>query len=536
MDQQPRLRTPPKDGPLSPPLSPECRTTALDGDDTTTKNRSHPSESTVPTNYVQDTMEKQVVLPPITWSTLLQNIQWISFLALTVTPSIAVYGFYNVAWNNKTAIWCFIYYLVSGLGITAGYHRHWSHRSYNASVPLQYCLALAGVSAVQGSIKWWSRGHRAHHRYTDTELDPYNAHRGFWYSHIGWMLLKPRRAMGSADVSDLSRIPVVKWQHKWYVYLLITMGFIVPTVVAGLGWGDWAGGFFFAGAARLVFVHHSTFCVNSLAHWIGETPYDDKHTPKDHFITALVTVGEGYHNFHHQFPMDYRNAIKWYQYDPTKWFICVMYWLGQATHLKTFPANEIAKGQYTMKLKKLVDSAGALMWPVKNDDLPIVSWEDFQEESKVRPLIAVHGFIHDCTSFADEHPGGAHLIKRAIGTDATTAFYGGVYDHSHAAHNLLAMMRVGILENGYEVESFKSDFPGSEIDPDRLLSALPKAPKEQPTAAQANKFTLSVPPSEQLRVSVVVPPVRPGKEARAGQLKGSKRSEVIGKAAQLSYR
>jgi stearoyl-CoA desaturase (delta-9 desaturase) len=336
----------------------------------------------------------------------------------------------------------------------------------------------------------------------------------------------------------------------------VFMGFLFPTLVAGLGWGDWAGGFFFAGAARLCFVHHSTFCVNSLAHWLGESPFDDKHTPRDHFITALCTIGEGYHNFHHQFPMDYRNAIKWYQYDPTKWFITAMSWIGQASHLKAFPANEIAKGQYTMKLKQLVDSTKEMKWPVSNDHLPIVSWEDFQAESEHRPLMAIHGFIHDCSAFADEHPGGAHLIKRAIGTDATTAFFGGVYDHSNAAHNLLAMMRVGILEGGYEIEANKKDFANSPINPDRVQTTTegivlpneeqrlnqtqmnsqgpkPKAPPGQPQAIMADRFTLSVPPSERLRVSVTVPPIRPGRESRSGQLKGSSRAEVNGEIAQL---
>ena len=149
------------------------------------------------------------------------------------------------------------------------------------------------------------------YRYTDTELDPYSAHKGFWWSHVGWMIFKGRRQPGVADVSDLSANPVVRWQHRWYLPLIIGMGLVFPTAVAGLAWGDWRGGFFYAGAARLLFVHHSTFCVNSLAHWLGDTPFDDKHTPRDHFITALCTVGEGYHNFHHQFPMDYRNAIKW---------------------------------------------------------------------------------------------------------------------------------------------------------------------------------------------------------------------------------
>ena len=209
---------------------------------------------------------------------------------------------------------------------------------------------MVGAGAVEGSIRWWARGHRAHHRYTDTDLDPYNAHKGLLWSHIGWMILKPRRKPGVADVSDLSTNDIVQWQHRHYLKLVFIMGVIFPTLVAGLGWGDWKGGYVYAGLLRLVFVHHvsvgkgwrtarsclvqSTFCVNSLAHYLGETPFDDKHTPRDHLITALVTFGEGYHNFHHQFPMDYRNAIKWYQYDPTKWLIWVCQQFGLASHLK----------------------------------------------------------------------------------------------------------------------------------------------------------------------------------------------------------
>lgn len=160
-----------------------------------------------------------------------------------------------------------------------------------------------------------------------------------------------------------------------YLPLIVIMGFVVPTIVPGLLWGDWWGGLFFAGAARLTFVHHSTFCVNSLAHWLGETPFDDKHTPRDHVITALVTIGEGYHNFHHQFPTDYRNAIKWYQYDPTKWFIAVCSIFGQASHLKKFPDNEVRKGQLTMELKKLKEVTGRLDWPTDSNHLPVISWE-----------------------------------------------------------------------------------------------------------------------------------------------------------------
>jgi stearoyl-CoA desaturase (delta-9 desaturase) len=165
------------------------------------------------------------------------------------------------------------------------------------------------------------------------------------------MMVKPRRKPGVADVSDLTKNEVVRWQHKNYLWCVAIMAFMVPTVVPWLLWGDARGGYVYAGVLRLCFVHHvrrvpsflvlffsnllqSTFCVNSLAHWLGETPFDDKHTPRDHLVTALVTIGEGYHNFHHQFPMDYRNAIRWYQYDPTKWFIWVCQQFNLASHLK----------------------------------------------------------------------------------------------------------------------------------------------------------------------------------------------------------
>ncbi|EKM51759.1 uncharacterized protein PHACADRAFT_212382 [Phanerochaete carnosa HHB-10118-sp] len=395
-----------------------------------------PADINIPDNYVAWTLKNQKPLPPVTLENLLANIQWLSLAVLTITPSIAIYGLFTHKLRWETLVWSVVYYFITGLGITAGYHRLWAHRSYNASKPLQYFLAIAGTGAVEGSIKWWCRGHRAHHRYTDTDLDPYNAHKGFWYSHIGWMIIRPRYKPGVADVSDLSKSEVVRWQHRWYVWLIISIGLLLPTAVAGLGWNDWKGGFFYAGAARLCFVHHSTFCVNSLAHWLGEAPFDDKHTPRDHFITALATIGEGYHNFHHQFPMDYRNAIRWYQYDPTKWFISVCAMFGLASHLKIFPENEVKKGQLTMQLKKLRQTQEGLVWAPNVEELSVISWESFQEQAAKRPLIVIAGFIHDTTDFLDEHPGGRHLLVKYIGRDATTAFFGGVYDHSNAAHNV----------------------------------------------------------------------------------------------------
>ena len=152
-------------------------------------------------------------------------------------------------------------------GLTAGYHRLWTHRAYKATRTLEYILAILGAGVVEGSIAWWARGHRAHHRYTDTDLDPYDARRGLLYSHMGWMIFKPRRKPGPADVSDLRSNPVVKWQHRYYLLLAFIMSIVVPTSVAGYGWGDWQGGFVWTGLLRLVFVQHVSILLMDIS-WI----------------------------------------------------------------------------------------------------------------------------------------------------------------------------------------------------------------------------------------------------------------------------
>ncbi|CAG8446765.1 11145_t:CDS:2 [Diversispora eburnea] len=376
------------------------------------------------------TRKKHIREEPITWENWYKHINWLHTPLLTSLPLISIYGFYTTEIQSKTAIWAIIYYFITGLGITAGYHRLWSHRAYKAARAFEIFLIFAASGAVEGSIRWWCRDHRAHHRWTDTESDPYSAHKGLFYSHIGWMLLKqnPNR-IGKSDISDLDADPLKRLQHRHYGIFAIGMGFVFPSLIAGLGWGDWRGGFFFAGVTRLIFVHHATFCVNSLAHYLGDTPFDDRHTPRDHFVTAILSLGEGYHNFHHEFPMDYRNAIKHYQYDPTKWLIKVLSYFGITYGLKKFPENEIKKGIIMMKEKKL------------NDERSKLDWENAKENN----WICIEGIIHDVTNFMDEHPGGKSLLITSIGKDMSSAFNGGVYDHSNAARNLMSSIRVGVI-------------------------------------------------------------------------------------------
>ncbi|KAF2019390.1 delta-9 fatty acid desaturas-like protein [Aaosphaeria arxii CBS 175.79] len=404
-----------------------------------------------------ETKKVHITDTPITKSNWYKHVDWLNCFFILGIPALGCVAAFWTPLQWKTALWAVIYYFWTGLGITAGYHRLWAHKSYSARLPLQIFLAAVGGGAVEGSIRWWSRGHRAHHRYTDTNKDPYSVRKGLLYSHLGWMVMKqnPKR-IGRSDITDLNEDPVVIWQHKHYLEVVAFMGLIFPTLVAGLLWGDFQGGFIYAGILRIFFVQQATFCVNSLAHWLGDQPFDDRNSPRDHVITALVTLGEGYHNFHHEFPSDYRNAIEWHQYDPTKWCIWVWSKLGLAYGLKQFRANEIEKGRVQQLQKKLDQKRSQLDWGVPLEQLPVIEWDDFVEQSNNgRGLVCIAGIVHDVTEFINEHPGGRALIKSGLGKDATAMFNGGVYFHSNAAHNLLSTMRVGLIRGGCEVEIWK---------------------------------------------------------------------------------
>ena len=149
--------------------------------------------------------------------------------------------------------------------------KHWLTSDISSVLPVRIFLACVGGGAVQGSIRWWSSKHRAHHRWTDTVKDPYSVMKGLWYSHFMWMVLNQNpKNKGRTDISDLNEDPVVVWQHKHYGSVILVFGMLFPMLVAGLGWGDWKGGLVYAGILRFSFVQQATFCVNSLAHWLGE--------------------------------------------------------------------------------------------------------------------------------------------------------------------------------------------------------------------------------------------------------------------------
>ena len=270
-------------------------------------------------------------------------------LAVVGVPIYGVFVGYSAgAWATFAA-----FLVASGVSITAGYHRLWSHRAFEAHWSVRLFFMLFGAMSIQNSIYVWSALHRPHHRFVDDEeTDPYSIRRGLWFAHMGWMLR--RYPSGEPDfkyVRDLERDPIVMFQHRHYVPIVLVMNIAVPLLV-GFAIGDPIGTLLLAGGLRMVINHHATFFINSLAHWWGTRPYTDENTARDNPVLAFLTYGEGYHNFHHKFASDYRNGIRWWQWDPTKWLIWSLSHLGLAQKLRVTPAVSIEHARLEMEFKR----------------------------------------------------------------------------------------------------------------------------------------------------------------------------------------
>lgn len=285
-----------------------------------------------------------------------RRINWVNTLFLLLVPVVGIIGttllcvFGKVHW--ATWILAAVFTVITGLSITAGYHRMLSHKSYCAVWPVRLFFLLFGAAAFEGSALEWCTDHRNHHRYEDTEKDPYNINEGFWHAHIGWLIRLEPTLRDYSNVEDLAKDPLIRFQHRFFGSLGVLFGFLLPAGIAAL-WGDAVSGLIIAGALRITFNHHATFSINSFCHKIGKKNYTTEKTAVDSWITALFTYGEGYHNFHHKFPVDYRNGIRAWHFDPTKWLINALSWAGLASNLKKVSYHRILRQQLQVKQKML---------------------------------------------------------------------------------------------------------------------------------------------------------------------------------------
>lgn len=246
---------------------------------------------------------------------LTQHFKWINLISITIFHILSIYSFFEVILFSKllSILWIFIVGNIAGFGVTGGVHRLWCHRSYKAKTSFRVLLALCYSVAGQNTIYDWVRDHRVHHKYSDTDADPHNARRGFWFSHVGWLTMKKHRDViekgKCIDMSDVVIDPVVKFHTKYFLLLKILLCFVLPTLVPIYLWRE---------TVRLsilsqVFVRYAislnfTWAVNSAAHLWGTKPFDKNILPSENKFVSSIALGEGWHNYHHVFPYDYKAA------------------------------------------------------------------------------------------------------------------------------------------------------------------------------------------------------------------------------------
>jgi stearoyl-CoA desaturase (Delta-9 desaturase) len=245
--------------------------------------------------------------------------------------------------------------IATGLSITLGYHRLFAHMSFQALWPVRLVTLIFGAAAFENTALAWVSDHRRHHKHVDHDDDPYDISKGFWHAHIGWILFKLDPEPPLDNVADLRKDALVMWQDRYYLPLAVGVGFLVPALLGYLhsGWLGALGGFLLGGVARVTAVQHMTFFINSLCHTIGRQPYSDRCSARDSWIMAIFTFGEGYHNYHHEFQHDYRNGVKWWQWDPTKWTIWTLEKLHLVRGLRRVPEEKILLSQLADTRRRL---------------------------------------------------------------------------------------------------------------------------------------------------------------------------------------
>ncbi|MCO6432242.1 MAG: acyl-CoA desaturase [Deltaproteobacteria bacterium] len=267
----------------------------------------------------------------------------IGFLLVHLLPFAALYtGATRFDW-----IVCGVLYLVRMFFVTAGYHRYFAHRTYKTSRFFQFVLAFMAQTSAQKGVLWWSANHRTHHKYSDTEKDPHSMKRfGFWYSHVGWIMVPDYEPTRFELVKDLQKYPELVWLNRYYLIPPILLGALV-TITGGVvnggsihtafsaGWSTLWIGFFLS----TVILYHATFSINSLMHRFGRARYKTGDESKNSLWLALISLGEGWHNNHHYYQRSTRQGFYWWEIDLTYYGLKVLQYLGLVWDLHGVPEH-----------------------------------------------------------------------------------------------------------------------------------------------------------------------------------------------------
>ncbi|KAH3899177.1 uncharacterized protein SCODWIG_00719 [Saccharomycodes ludwigii] len=372
---------------------------------------------------------------------------------------------------------CITYYFLTISCFSIGYHRYFTHHSFQCTALIQYIFAIFGASIGMGSIWEFSAQHLLHHRFVDTEKDPFNKKYGWLFHMWGHNLFYGNKKAERAYLqmmSDISKVVynhktfnnIILWQHENYGALLLITLFVIPLIVSFSVKHEvidiWTS-VFYLGLCRMSIIQQQWLLAETLGHHfpkiLSNQNYDDTNSSlnmssQNLFLTTIfgiLTFGETQHNYHHEFSSDYRNSNKWYVIDPNKYIVFLLNKFGLVWKLNKTDPKQVKQAELQQEQRILDKWKSKLNWGVPIDKLPILTPQQFTKMAKrefqlnKRALVCIEGIVHDVTPWINDHPGGPALLTSAIGKDATLAFNGAVYSHSSAARNVLANMRIAVV-------------------------------------------------------------------------------------------
>jgi stearoyl-CoA desaturase (Delta-9 desaturase) len=294
-------------------------------------------------------------------------------LGAVLVPFLAFLGAVVLLWNSwvgwtDLAIFAFMY-VVTGLGVTVGYHRLFTHRAFDAVAPVRYSLAVLGSMAVQGPLIDWVADHRKHHAFADDEGDPHSPHghgsglrgalKGLYYAHMGWLSVTQGQAQKRRFAADLLEDRGIRRISRAFPWIL-GAGLLIPAALGYALTGTWKGaltGYLWGGLVRIFFVHHVTWSINSVCHFFGRRRFQTDDHSTNVFWLAIPSFGESWHHNHHAFPRSAKHGLRWYEIDISGLFILGLQKLGLASNVVTISAERQADRQQTGVRRERIDAA-----------------------------------------------------------------------------------------------------------------------------------------------------------------------------------
>jgi len=273
-----------------------------------------------------------------------QRVDWVRCIPF-VLLHLACFAVLWTGWSPFAVGWAVALYVVRMFAITGFYHRYFSHRTFKTTRAGQFAFALLGATSIQRGPLWWAAHHRRHHRHSDEPVDVHSPiHHGFLWSHIGWICSRPNFPTHLAEVPDLAKYPELRFLDRFDI--LVPALLLAASLGLGAALEAWAPGLGVDGWQLLawtilstVVLYHGTFTINSLSHVFGTRRFATKDGSRNNPLLAVITLGEGWHNNHHHYPMTARQGFRWWEYDPTWYGLVVLSWLGLVWDLRPVPAH-----------------------------------------------------------------------------------------------------------------------------------------------------------------------------------------------------